>query len=69
VAFVTGSADSEARERLAKLKCRILSKPFEIVDLLGIAAAWEGVADVESPRARTERTPPAPSRALGEASR
>lgn len=69
VAFVTGSADIEARERLANLKCRILSKPFEIVDLLGIAADWEGVADVESPRARAERTPPAPTRALGEASR
>src|SRR4029453_11034574 len=28
-AFVTGSADAEALERLAKLRCRILRKPFE----------------------------------------
>ena len=67
VAFLTGSADVEARERLAKLRCRILSKPFEITDLLALAADWEGVAHVESPRTGTERTPPAPSPALGEA--
>src|SRR5262249_28059154 len=49
-AFVTGSADAEARERLAKLGCRILSKPFEIADLLQLAADWEGVADIETPQ-------------------
>ena len=67
-AFVTGSADAEARERLAKLGCRILSKPFEIADLLELAAEWEGVADVESPRTRGERNVASPSSTLGEAS-
>jgi len=67
-AFVTGSADAEARERLAKLGCRILSKPFEIADLLQLAAEWEGVADVESPRTRAEPNVAAPSSTLSEAS-
>jgi CheY-like chemotaxis protein len=67
-AFVTGSADAEARERLAKLECRILSKPFEIADLLRLAAEWEGVADVEPPQTRTEPNVAAPSRTLGETS-
>ena len=67
-AFVTGSADDEARERLARLGCRILTKPFEITDLLQIAADWEGVADVEPPQTRTEPNVAAPSRTLGETS-
>jgi len=67
-AFVTGSADAEARGRLAKLGCRILSKPFEIADLLRLVADWEGVADVEAPRTRPERNVAAPSPTLGEAS-
>lgn len=67
-AFVTGSADAEARERLAKLGCRILTKPFEIVDLLQLAADWEGVANGEPPRARSERNGGSPSSTLGEAS-
>ena len=69
VAFLTGSAEVEARERLAKLGCRILSKPFEITDLLALAADWEGVADVDSPRTSTDRIPATPSPALGDASR
>lgn len=67
-AFVTGSADLEAHGRLAKLGCRILRKPFEIADLLRLAAEWEGVADVEPPRTRTERDVAEPSPTLGEAS-
>jgi DNA-binding response OmpR family regulator len=46
-AFVTGSADADTRVRLAKLGCRILNKPFEIADLLGLVVEWEGAADVE----------------------
>jgi CheY-like chemotaxis protein len=67
-AFVTGSADAEARERLAKLGCRILTKPFEIADLLQLAADWEGVANVEPPRTRTARSPASPSSTFGQAS-
>jgi CheY-like chemotaxis protein len=66
-AFVTGSADAEARGRLAKLGCRILSKPFEIADLLQLAADWEGVAEGEPPRGRTEPNVAAPSSTLGDA--
>ena len=46
-AFLTGSADTEARARLAKLGCRVLSKPFEIAALLELAADWEDATDVE----------------------
>ena len=67
-AFVTGSVDLEARERLAKLGCRVLAKPFEIVDLLGLAGDLEGVADVEPRRTRTERNVGAQPPTLGEAS-
>jgi len=67
-AFVTGSADAEARGRLAALGCRILSKPFEIADLVRLAADWEGVADVEPPRPRAERNVAAQSTTLGRAS-
>jgi len=66
-AFVTGSADAEARRRLAALGCRILSKPFEITDLVGLATDWEGVADVEPP-IRLDRNGAAPPRTLGDAS-
>lgn len=67
-AFVTGSADAEARGRLAKLGCKILSKPFEIADLLQIAADWEGVAEVQPPRPSPEPNAAAPLPTLGEAS-
>ena len=67
-AFVTGSADAEARGRLAKLESRILGKPFEIADLLQLAADWEGVADVEPARTRADPNVAAPSSTLGEAS-
>ena len=67
-AFVTGSADAEALERLAKLRCRILRKPFEIADLVALAAEWEGVAPAGSLRARMERGVAAQPPTLGEAS-
>jgi DNA-binding response OmpR family regulator len=67
-AFVTGSADVETRERLAKLGCRILNKPFEITDLVGLAVGWEGVADVEAPRTSTGRNVAAQPPTLGDAS-
>ena len=67
-AFLTGSADTDERTRLAKLGCRILSKPFEIADLLGLAVEWEGVADGEPPGTRSEPNVAGQSPTLGEAS-
>ena len=67
-AFVTGSADVEARRRLAPLGCRFLTKPFEIADLLRLAVDWEGVADGAPPRPRTDRSDAAQSPTLGETS-
>jgi len=66
-AFVTGSVDVEARERLATLGCRVLAKPFEILDLLGLAGDMEGVADVEPRPTRAERNVGAQSSTLGDA--
>jgi CheY-like chemotaxis protein len=66
-AFLTGSADAQTRDRLAQLGCRVLSKPFEIADLLRVAADLENVAAVE-PRARTDRNSAAPFPTLGDAS-
>jgi CheY-like chemotaxis protein len=42
VAFLTGSADSDGNQALQATGCRILSKPFELVDLSRLAAEWEG---------------------------
>ena len=45
VAFLTGSADTEAFEPLVAVGCQIIRKPFEIVELVRVVAEWEGVAD------------------------
>ena len=45
VAFLTGSADTEAFGTLAA-GCRIIHKPFEIAELVGVVAEWEGAGDV-----------------------
>ena len=45
VAFLTGSADTEAFEPLVAVGCQIIKKPFEIVELVRVVAEWEGVAD------------------------
>ena len=42
VAFVTGSADTEAMGRLVTLGCPVIRKPFELADLWRLAAEWEG---------------------------
>ena len=42
VAFLTGSVDSDGNQALQATGCRILSKPFELVDLSRLAAEWEG---------------------------
>lgn len=42
VAFLTGSVDAEGNQALRATGCRILSKPFEIIDLSRLAAEWEG---------------------------
>ena len=44
VAFLTGSVGTEAFEPMAALGFPVLTKPFEIGDLLRLAAEWEGVA-------------------------
>jgi two-component system KDP operon response regulator KdpE len=41
VAFVTGSADADARGALERLGRPILGKPFEIADLWDLATEWE----------------------------
>ena len=45
VAFLTGSADTEAFQPLLAVGCQIIKKPFEIVELVRVVAEWEGVAD------------------------
>ncbi|HTK52763.1 MAG TPA: response regulator [Gemmatimonadaceae bacterium] len=44
VAFLTGSVDANGNQALQATGCRILSKPFEIIDLSRLAAEWEGAA-------------------------
>ena len=44
VAFLTGSVDPDGNRALHATGCRILSKPFEIIDLSRLAAEWEGAA-------------------------
>ena len=48
LAFLTGSADAEAFEPLAVIGCPVLTKPFEIADVLRLAAAWEPIRRVGS---------------------
>ena len=45
VAFLTGSANSDAFGPLVAVGCRILRKPFEIAELVRVVAEWEGAAD------------------------
>ena len=42
VAFLTGSVDADGNQALQATGCRILPKPFELVDLSRLAAEWEG---------------------------
>jgi CheY-like chemotaxis protein len=49
VAFLTGSVDSHGNQALQATGCRILSKPFEIIDLSRLAAEWEGAASDAPP--------------------
>lgn len=51
VAFLTGSVDAESNQALYATGCRILSKPFEIIDLSRLAAEWEGAASDAPPGA------------------
>ena len=44
VAFLTGSVGTEAFEPMAASGCPVLTKPFEIADVLRLAAEWEGAA-------------------------
>ena len=44
VAFLTGSVDPDANRELHGTGCRILPKPFEIIDLSRLAAEWEDAA-------------------------
>ena len=44
VAFLTGSAGTEAFEPMAASGCPVLTKPFEIADVLRLAAEWERAA-------------------------
>jgi DNA-binding response OmpR family regulator len=50
VAFLSGSAGTEAFAPLAALGCPILPKPFELADLRRLAAEWEAAAaDLSAP--------------------
>lgn len=49
VAFLTGSVDPDGNQALHATGCRILSKPFEIIDLSRLAAEWEGAARAAPP--------------------
>jgi CheY-like chemotaxis protein len=48
VAFLTGSV-VDGNQALQATGCRILSKPFEIIDLSRLAAEWEGAASDAPP--------------------
>jgi len=50
VAFLTGSADTALHAQLAATGCPVLSKPFEITELVTLAAAWEGRDELEPRR-------------------
>lgn len=45
VAFLTGSAGTDGFEPMAASGCPVLTKPFEIADVLRLAAEWEAAAD------------------------
>ena len=68
VAFLTGSVDSDGNQALRATGCRILSKPFELIDLSRLAAEWEGsgrgaTSDTES-RGRSDSPNWNPRRSL-----
>lgn len=48
VAFLTGSADTRLHAVLAATGCPVVRKPFEITELVTLAAAWEGGDEVEA---------------------
>jgi len=68
VVFLTGSANSEALDRLSATGCPVLTKPFEIADLVRVAAGWEGTVDTTRQRDSVPRehrpllTPPRETR-------
>ena len=45
VAFLTGSADTDAFAPLAAIGCPVLRKPFELADLKRFATEWESSWD------------------------
>ena len=49
VAFLTGSVEPDGNRALQATGCRILSKPFEIIDLSRLAAEWEDAASAALP--------------------
>lgn len=49
VAFLTGSAEADAQGPLRAIGCPIVGKPFEIAELVRLAAEWERAAGA-SPR-------------------
>jgi len=55
VVFLTGSANAEALDRLAATGCPVLTKPFEIADLVRVAAGWEGPVDASRQRESASR--------------
>ena len=50
VAFLTGSADTALYTWLAATGCPVVSKPFEITELVTLASAWEGRDELEPSR-------------------
>jgi CheY-like chemotaxis protein len=53
VAFLTGSADADGHQALQATGCRIVSKPFELVDLSRLAEEWEGAGNRATPVAES----------------
>lgn len=44
VAFLTGSAEADLSQGAHATSCPVLAKPFDIADLVRLAAEWEGVS-------------------------
>ena len=62
VAFLTGSVDSDGNQALQATGCRVLPKPFEIIDLSRLAGEWEGAGSATPPVAESRgRSADAPS--------
>jgi DNA-binding response OmpR family regulator len=68
VVFLTGSATAAGLDPLAAIGCPVLRKPFEIADLVRVAAGWEGTVDTTRRRDSVPRehspllTPPGETR-------